>query len=132
MPSYLCNRFQRTTINGSPSDWTEILSGVPQGSNLGPLLFNKFLNYIFLFMTNSNLCNYADDNTLYAISKDLHVVKSNLQVNFAIMQKWFYENYMVLNSGKCHFMLIGNHDELDKISLNGTEIISSNCYKVTV
>ena len=42
------------------------------------------------------------------------------------MQKWFYENHMVLNPGKCYYMLIGNHDEPDKINLNGTEITSSN------
>ena len=34
------------------------------------------------------------------------------------MQKWFYENLMVLNPGKCHYILIGNHDEPDKINLN--------------
>ena len=58
-----------------------------QGSNWGPLLFNTFLYDICLFKTNSNLCNYANDNTLYAIIKDLHVVKSNFEINFAIMQK---------------------------------------------
>ena len=71
--SDLCTRFQRTKVNGPFSDKTEILAGVPQGSILGPLLFNIFLNDIFLFLTNSNLCNYADDNTLYAINKNLHV-----------------------------------------------------------
>ena len=82
------------------------------------LLFNIFLNDIFLFITNSNSCNYADDNTLYAISKNLHAVKSNIKANVVIMQKWFSENLMVLNPGKCHYILIGNHDEPDKINLN--------------
>ena len=82
------------------------------------LLFNIFLNDIFLFITNSNSCNYADDNTLYAISKNLHAVKSNIKANVVIKQKWFYENLMVLNPGKCHYILIGNHDEPDKINLN--------------
>ena len=82
------------------------------------LLFNIFLNDIFLFITNSNSCNYADDNTLYAISKNLHAVKSNIKANVVIMQKWFYENLMVLNPGKYHYILIGNHDEPDKINLN--------------
>ena len=82
------------------------------------LLFNIFLNDIFLFITNSNSCNYADDNTLYAISKNLHAVKSNIKANVVIKQKWFYENLMVLNPGKCHYILIGNHDEPDKTNLN--------------
>ena len=102
MQSYLCNRFQRTSVNTSFSDWKETETGVPQGSILGPLLFNVFLNDIFYFINNGNLCNYADDNTLYSIGKSLNMVKENLKINFLIMQKWFYENHMVLYPGKCH------------------------------
>ena len=58
--------------------------------------------------------------------KNIHVVKSNLEANFAIMQKWFYENQMVTNPRKYYYVLIGNHDESDKINLNATEITSSN------
>ena len=65
MQSYLCNLFQRTSVNASFSDWKEIETGVPQGSILRPLLFNIFLNDIFYFINNGNLCNYDDDNTLY-------------------------------------------------------------------
>ena len=65
MQSYLCSRFQRTSVNASFSDWKEIETGFPQGSILGSLLFNIFLNNIFYFINNGNLCNYADDNTLY-------------------------------------------------------------------
>ena len=42
--SYLSNRWQRTKIKTSFSSWTEILQSVPQGSVVGPLLFNSYLN----------------------------------------------------------------------------------------
>ena len=57
MQSYLCNRFQRTSVNASFSDWKEIETGVPQASILGPLLFNIFLNDIFYFINIMPLIN---------------------------------------------------------------------------
>ena len=95
MQSYLCNLFQRTSVNASFGDWKEIETGVPQGSLLEPSLFNISLNDIFYFINKGNLCNYADDNTLYSIGKSLNMVKEYLKTNFLIIQKWFHENHMV-------------------------------------
>ena len=64
LQSYICNRFQRSVIHSSCSSWNEVTTGVPQGETLGPLLFNKFLNDLFLFILKYQLCNYTDDNTL--------------------------------------------------------------------
>ena len=70
--SYLSNRRQRTKVNNSFSSWHDIKSGVPQGSIIGPLIFNIHLNDIFYFVSDSNLTNYADDNTPYSISSNVN------------------------------------------------------------
>ena len=67
MKSYFTNRQQRVRVNSNFSMWEKIISGVPQGSILGLLLFNIFLNDLFHFVENSDLGHYADDNTLYVI-----------------------------------------------------------------
>ena len=57
LQSYLCNTIQRSIINGFFSNLSDIVTGVPQGSILGPLLYNIFLNYIFLLISKCQLCN---------------------------------------------------------------------------
>ena len=66
-----------------------------QGSILGPLQFNIFLNDLFLFISNSSLSNCADENTIYTFGDDIKNIKDNLQKSFDTVHKWFYENYLV-------------------------------------
>ena len=62
--NYLSNRKQCVKIGNITSEWEDIYKGVPQGSILGPVLFNIFINDIFYFIQESSLYTYADDNTL--------------------------------------------------------------------
>ena len=103
-----------------------MITGVPQGSILGPLLFNIFLNYIYLFISKCQLCNYFDDNTLYKSGKNMRKIKKDLEIDFMILHKWFHENRMLLNPCKCHCTVIGDNDPSYKIILNNNEIASSN------
>ena len=105
--SYLTNRIQRCKIENHFSNWREITSGVPQGSIVGPLPFNIFINDIFLFVESSNICNYADDNTLFAFGKTFDEVTKKIQNDFLILDDWVFKNFLVLNCDKCHFITLG-------------------------
>ena len=89
---YLTNRKQRTKIGSSFSSWCDINTGVPQGSILGPILFNIFINDLFFFITKSEVCNFADDNTLYSCNKNLEHVFSDLKYDPRNVLDWFKIN----------------------------------------
>ena len=102
---YLRNRIQRTKVNGGYSSWREILSGVPQGSILGPLLFNIFINDVFFFLNKTKITNYADDNSTYAIENDIMELLKTLESETCEVLNWFRVNEMKPNQGKCHLLV---------------------------
>ena len=105
----MLERFQRVNKNNPSSEWCKILLGVPQGSILGPLLFNIFIKDIYYFIQDAYICNFADDN--------FKEVKTILKKNFELLQGWFYENHMALNLGKCHSLVINKDIANESIEL---------------
>lgn len=71
LASYLRNRTQAVTTKGFTSSFTPISSGVPQGSHLGPLLFNIYINDVIKCFTNSKVLFYADDTKIFFAIKDV-------------------------------------------------------------
>ena len=100
-------RRQRIQINNKVSSLKEVIAGVPQGFTDGPLLSNLFINDLFLFICFSTLSNFADDNNLFATGTDIQLINKTLLSDFRAVSNWFYENFMILNPGKYHFMSIG-------------------------
>ena len=72
--SYLTNRKQRVKVGSSNSSFQNISIGFPQGSVLGPLLFNIFINDMFYIGLECEICNFADYTTIYACDRSIDTV----------------------------------------------------------
>ena len=103
--SYLSNRKQRTKINESYSFGEEILFEVPQGSILGPLLFNIFICDLFIMMYDINIANNADDNTPFVSGDTPLDVITSLENAAEKLFEWFANNHMKANHDKCHLLM---------------------------
>ena len=127
--SYLKGRKQRVKINAEYSTWREIIDGVPQGSVLSPLLFNIFINDLFFFVENSDICNYADDNSLTVSDRNIDDIISKLQEDTDQLRQWFAHNGMILNGDKCQFMIIessrNNRNSTTEIKIGGNIVKES-------
>ena len=127
--SYLTGRKQRVKIGHCYSSWEEILFGVPQGSILGPLLFNIFVCDLFDFIDNDvNVGSYADDTTPYVSAKNTKEVIATLENTSVEMLSWFAFNGMKANPEKCHVLL--SNDEICHANIGNHSIESSKQQKL--
>ena len=99
------NRKQRTKVDGLYSSWRDLNKGVQQGSVLGPLLFNIFMNDIFYFVDKSKVANFADDSTVYATENNTLKLLSLLNEESTTIFKWYKVNEMKSNDDKCHLIV---------------------------
>ena len=77
--SYFSNRKQKVKLGSAISEWIDMLTGISQGSILGPLIFNIFINDLIMLIEKSDICNFANDNTLYKSSPSLSVALNCFQ-----------------------------------------------------
>ena len=107
---YLKERQQRTEVNNSYSSWKNITVWVSQGSILGPLLFNIFINDIFCFIKKTKIANYADDSTTYTSEENIESLLKTLQEETSTVLKWFNVNDMKSNDDKCHLIVANENN----------------------
>ena len=111
--SFLSNRFQRVRVGSSMSGYCSVCSGVPQGSVIGPLLFNLFIND---FTDNLHLCVttklFADDVTMYSsICHDNS--SSNFQLALNSVNKWSHDWQLAISMVKSNILKLGKSIETD-------------------
>ena len=125
---YLTGRKQRVKINSRFSSYLDIFQGVPQGSILGPLLFNLFLCDLFLFVEEVDIMSYVDDNTPYVCSENVDVTLEKSEEVGKVLFEWFSNNLLKPNRDKCHLIL--STDEPFSINIDNEVIKNSNNEKL--
>ena len=103
---WLTDRRQRVVVDGEVSNWKSVLSGVPQGSVLGPILFLIYINDLDESIT-SNVLKFADDTKLFRkVNTDGD--KQHLQNDLDRLVKWSEKWQMLFNFGKCKCLHTGH------------------------
>jgi hypothetical protein len=114
--SFLSNRRQRVRVNNSISTWKPVISGIPQGSILGPILFTIFVNDIPA-MLKSIIAMYADDTKIFT-SLVADNPNTNLVDDLQMLQDWSDKFQMKFHPDKCHVMHIGNTNPKQQYTMN--------------
>ena len=126
--SYLSNRSQRIKINENLSERTDIEFGVPQGSILGPILFNINMIDLFYECEDSSVASYADDTTPYSCATDIPSVALELQASATKLFLWFKNNHLKANPGKSHILLSSKKPEI--VSVDWSLLVASSYEKL--
>lgn len=124
LSSYLENRKQYVEIQNNKSQLLQVTCGVPQGSVLGPLLFNLYINNICEVSQIVETILFADDTNLLCCGENLEKLLDTMEKEVSRMKIWFDENKLTLNLSKTKFIIFGNRstDTDKKLMINGIEL----------
>ena len=125
---YLTNRRQRVRINNSYSKWKRITHGIPQGSILGPLIFNIYICDLFYLDTHLDIVNYADDTTPYTIGKNINEVIKTLEECTPSLFSWINQNFLKVNADKSKIILSGKEEK--ELNIQSSIILNIKYHKI--
>ena len=130
--SYLKGRRQCVKINDIYSKFLTILAGIPQGSILGPILFNIFINDLFYFIEKASLHGFADDHTISSESKELIILKDVLVSETNIAINWLTDNSMIANPSKFQAIVMSKSRQhiITDFAFKDKSIESTNAVKL--
>ena len=115
--SYLSERKQRVVMNGVCAGWSDVRTGVPQGSILGPLLFIVFVNDLPSVVSHSEVCLYADDTTVYVADEDPAVVRDKLTEDLNAVADWIDRNGLRMNVSKTNLLVLSPKGDVPPVYL---------------
>ena len=119
-------RDTRVILNGYMSDWLQVLSGVPQGSALGPILFIVYINDLDVNL-NSYMLKFADAKVFSEVSSLDKV--ANLQSDLDKLHKWSEDWQMMFNAQKCKHLHIYHKNTYANYSIGDVEVSNSSCVR---
>ena len=121
---FLKGRRQRVSVNGSMSGWSDVISGIPQGSVLGPLFFAIFINDLPSLLRNKVLL-FADDTKIYSSISRANPI-SSLQDDINACIEWSVMWQLPFNISKCKILHIGQFNPRYCYNMDGMDIVKVN------
>ena len=127
------HRKQCVRVNNVCSDFKDIISGVHQGSVVGPMLFNAFLSDFLFSIREASVHNFADDNMLSSFAKYVTLLMEILMAESPNAIKWFSENKMIVNPDKFKSIIIqtSNQTSKPKQFLIGNDVVEKALHRLS-
>ena len=132
--SFLCGRCQRVRVGDCESYEIIIKFGVPQGSVLGPVLFNIYVRSLYATATRTsfNIHGFADDHQIYKSfhhKQEYSIMVNELPNCSQAINAWMDAHYLKLNPDKTEIIIFSPQKVLSKLNINGSFISSSICVR---
>ena len=125
--AWLTDRTQRVSVRGKFSSWQQVLSGVPQGSVLGPVLFTIFINDLDSSVTRQQIIKKFADDTKVAQVLNGPEDAEELQRTLDSLCEWARTWGMAFNVEKCHVMHLGLNNQRQEYRMNGSRLSTTEC-----